>query len=55
MNESVEEAKEGRMAAGCKLDAEPHGHWHHAVMNHMQRANVVVFLAKDEEELHKKQ
>lgn len=53
VDEGVKEAEEGGMAAGGELDAEPNGHWHHAVVDHVECGDVVVLFPQDEENLHK--
>lgn len=50
MNEGVEEAEEGRMAAWGELNSEPNGHWHNAMVDHVQSRYVVVFLSEHEED-----
>lgn len=53
MHEGVEQTKEGRVAAGRELDAEPHRHRHHAVVDHVQGRHLIILLSEHKEELEK--
>lgn len=44
MDEGVEKAKEGGVSTGREFDAEPNGHRHHAVVDHVQGRYVVELL-----------
>lgn len=49
VNESVEQAEESRVTAGSETNAEPHAHWHDAVVNHVQKRNVLFFFPQNKE------
>lgn len=51
VDESVEEAEEGGMAAGGEFNAKPHRHRHDTVVDHMKSGDLVVLFAENEEEL----
>lgn len=52
VHESVEEAEEGAVTSGGELNAEPHGHGHAAVMDHVQCGHLTRFLAQHKEDLN---
>lgn len=48
--ESVQESKEGRMTARCKLNTPPDRNWHDAMMNDMQCRDLIITFAHHKEE-----
>lgn len=40
-----------KLLTWSKFDSEPNTHGHNAVVDHVQLGNVLIFLAKNEEEL----
>lgn len=49
VDERVQKSKERAVTTWRKLEPEPHGHGHDAVVYHMQRGHVLVFLPQHEE------
>lgn len=45
VDEGVEEAEEGGVAAGGEFDAEPNRHGHHTVVDYVEGGDVVVLFA----------
>lgn len=51
MDEGVEEAEEGGVTAGGEFNAEPNGHGHHTVVDHVEGRDMVVLFPQDEKDL----
>jgi hypothetical protein len=54
VDEGVEQTEKGRVTARRETNSEPDAHWHDAVVNDVQKRNVLIFLAQNEENLQKK-
>lgn len=53
MHEGIEQAEERGMTPRGEFDSKPHGHGHHAVVNHVQSWYVIEFLSQHKEDLHR--
>jgi hypothetical protein len=48
MHECVEEAEEGAVPAWGEFDSEPDGHWHDAMMDDVERADLIILFSQNE-------
>ena len=51
VDEGVEQTEKGRVTARRETNSKPDAHWHDAVVNDVQKRNVLIFLAQNEENL----
>jgi hypothetical protein len=51
MHECVEEAEEGAVPAWGEFDSEPDGHWHDAMMDDVERADLIILFSQNEKKL----
>lgn len=54
VHEGIQQPEERGVSARGELHAEPDGHWHYTVVDHMQRRHVVKLLSEYKEDLRTK-